>query len=541
MILFILSGAFVLGMSIFIHELGHFCFGYMVGVKAEIFSIGYGKGRFKKKIGDTTWQITAIPLGGYVKFYGDENPDVKVTGGFYSVSPLRRIIPVLGGPLFNLILAFIIYLVLHSLSGPLAPRIDLPQNISKKGVEESPAIRAGFKDGDIVTSIDGKGVHSFMDMVQIITLSEGRPLKVKLDRKGEILEKELSPTLSSNGMAFAGLHMPGERYLQVSYGWINLLSYHYNKFLGVGGVSKNLRAYPYLKNGDILLRVEGQRIEAIEELQNILAQTVEKKSKSFVKVEVLREKLPWLAPWPKEKKEVEVPVHKEISLHLTHIIDKKYNYALGDQVFYSMLGEHQLGLNYIKINNKAPGSFQELLRNFSKSKKVNLSMGANEFEAEVQARPVGLLGFRPSTTVYGEYLPRPTSYKEIIESSARDLKNNIMIYPSFMKGIFSGRYSFIENAAGPVRIFGTAGVILESGYQNYLQFFASISIALFIINLMPFPIVDGGHIVFFLYEAISRKPVSARFRDVLNRLGFSTLMFLGLWIMYKDVLWLFSN
>ena len=81
----ILGGAFMLGICIFIHELGHYLCGLLVGVKAEIFSIGYGKGIWKKKIGVTTWQITAFPFGGYVKFYGDDFQDPesqKVSGGF---------------------------------------------------------------------------------------------------------------------------------------------------------------------------------------------------------------------------------------------------------------------------------------------------------------------------------------------------------------------------------------------------------------------------------------------------------------------------
>ena len=119
MVITILAGVFMLGVCIIIHELGHLLMGKAVGVKAEIFSVGYGRGIWKKKIGDTTWQVTAIPLGGYVKFYGDdydEGRDVK--GGFFSVSPLKRIIPVLGGPLFNLILGLIIFLGLGMFTAP---------------------------------------------------------------------------------------------------------------------------------------------------------------------------------------------------------------------------------------------------------------------------------------------------------------------------------------------------------------------------------------------------------------------------------------
>ena len=114
MVLTILGAVFMLAICIFIHELGHLLCGMVVGVEAKIFSIGYGKGIWKKKIGNTIWQITSIPLGGYVQFKGEEYG--KVTGEkgeLMGVPPLKRMFPVLGGPLFNLILGFIILFFLE--------------------------------------------------------------------------------------------------------------------------------------------------------------------------------------------------------------------------------------------------------------------------------------------------------------------------------------------------------------------------------------------------------------------------------------------
>ena len=104
--------------------------------------------------------------------------------------------------------------------------------------------------------------------------------------------------------------------------------------------------------------------------------------------------------------------------------------------------------------------------------------------------------------------------------------------------MFSGRISFIDNAAGPIRIFGVAGIVMQFGFQNYLELLAAISIALFIVNLLPFPVVDGGHIVLFLYEAIAGRPISLKVREIMFKFGFAVLLFVGLWIMYRDLLWL---
>jgi Predicted membrane-associated Zn-dependent proteases 1 len=149
MLVLFIGGVLLLGITIVIHELGHLLLGRLVGIKAEIFSIGYGKGIWKKKIGDTIFQITPFPLGGYVKFYGDDyTKDYQgesKEGAFFSKPPLIRIIPVIGGPLFNLILGFLIFFFLGFAPKENPPIINLWEEI-----ENSPAQQSGLKNGDLV-------------------------------------------------------------------------------------------------------------------------------------------------------------------------------------------------------------------------------------------------------------------------------------------------------------------------------------------------------------------------------------------------------
>ena len=538
MILFILGGVLMLALCIFIHELGHYLFGRMVGIKAEIFSIGYGKGIWKKKVGDTTWQITAIPLGGYVKFYGDEeNPEKRKessklaqSGGFYNAPPLRRIVPVLGGPLFNLILGFLLFLLLHSLSGPLNPRVTFFEDSEA----DSPARKAGLKNNDIISSVDGKPVHSFMELVQIVALSNGKTLQFEVERDGKRIQKAVKPDVLPSGVSSIGLRMPGERYLQVNYPTLSSWRWRLAALFGNQEVPSHMQALPYLKDGDIIISVEGTAVSSVTSLQGILGRY----HGQTVSIEVRRQLIPWLAPWPKYKKTIEVPTRPEYSLYLTNIIDRKYGLLVNNQQFHSALAEHQRGLNYILVNSRAPVSFQHLANQFSSSKNARLNMGEREYTAKMKSSKIGLIGFRPSTLVYGDYLDSHTSWWASLKASFRDLGNSIMVYPAFFQGLISGRVSFIENAAGPLRIVGAAGLVLESGFQNYLHLFAAISIALFIMNLLPFPVVDGGHIVFFLYEAVVGKPLSLRLRETMHRFGFASLLFLGMWIMYRDFLWI---
>ena len=530
MILFLLGGAFILGLCIFIHELGHYTLGRLLGVKAEIFSIGYGKGRLKKKIGDTTWQITAIPFGGYVKFYGDDDPDKKVSGSLNSLPPLKRMIPVLGGPLFNLILGFVVFLLLHSLSGPIAPRITL----SEESSNDSPAAKAGLRNGDLVRKIDGKSVHSFIEMQQYIALSEGEAMNFEIERKEKTLEKLVVPYLSPSGISRIGLRMPGETYLKVDYPTLSVWKYKLYSLFDNQPLASELRAIPYLKDGDVILNVEGRKIKNLQDLQNVLGEFHGK----TVNVLVKRERYPWFASWPSYEKMVQVPTSPEYIIKITELWDNKYKVKLSDHNMFSSLPSQQRALNFIKINGKAPGSFEQMYKKFKKPQTVQLEMGGRSFKAKLLGKKHGLMGFRPIPLIHGDYLPNHPSFISTFVEATRDLFNSVMVYPQFFKSIFTGRISFLDNAAGPVRIFGAAGIILETGFQNYLYLFATISIALCIMNLLPLPVVDGGHLVFFLYEALAGKAISSKIRENMHRLSFGLLLFLGLIIMYKDLLWL---
>ncbi len=539
MIVFILGGALMLGVCIFIHELGHFLFGKLVGVKAEVFSMGYGRGIWKKKIGDTTYQITAIPLGGYVKFYGAEDMDQteKVPGGFYTVGPIKRMVPVLGGPLFNLFLGGLIFLLLHSLSGPIAPRIQLLNTVGRDG---TPAHEAGLQNGDLVQSIDGRPTQDFHDVVKAVVLSEGKPLDFEVLRNNESVHVTVKPDVDSSGRSAIGIRMPGEMRLQVNYPNSDMWWYNFVSIFGPVEPPRSLRAIEHLHDGDVILAVEDQDITSVRELQKVLGEH----HGQTVSVHVRRESLPWLAPWFEHETTVEVPSSGEYIIHLRDVVDAKYGRKIGDQFLASTFPEHQKRLSEIWIDGKQPGSFPNLAERFAAGRRVSVSMGGksagqggHSYEAFVEAEKTGVLGFMPGAVIQGDYLDNHESFTGVLAAAYQDTVKNIMIYPTFFGSLFSGRVSFIDNAAGPVRIFGAAGMLMKSDYQNYLQLFAAISIALFIMNLIPFPIVDGGHIVFFLYEAIAGKPVSPRVMEAIYRVAFSMILFLGLWIMYRDVIW----
>jgi regulator of sigma E protease len=209
---------FVLTVVVFFHELGHFLIARMCGVRILVFSIGFGPELFgfNDRYG-TRWKIAAIPLGGYVKFFGDENaasvPDQAAAAAMNSserkesfvYQRLRnRAAIVAAGPIANFILAITIFAAIYTLHGKpsTSARVDSIQ-------PESAAAAAGFEPGDIVMEIDGRAIATFSDMQRTISISAGRTLEIVVDRGGVRKTLKATPTLRELKDNFGNVHRLG--------------------------------------------------------------------------------------------------------------------------------------------------------------------------------------------------------------------------------------------------------------------------------------------------------------------------------------------
>jgi regulator of sigma E protease len=176
----IVSAIIVLGVLIFVHELGHFIFAKLFKVGVEKFSLGFGPKLVGKKIGETEYIVSAFPLGGYVKMVG-ENAEGELSPedtarSFAAKPPLQRIAIVAAGPVFNLLFAYLVFIVVFL--------IGVPSATTRIGevTEGKPAARAGIKGGDLVTSINGRQVSRWDDFARAIVESKGKPVVVQVLR-----------------------------------------------------------------------------------------------------------------------------------------------------------------------------------------------------------------------------------------------------------------------------------------------------------------------------------------------------------------------
>ncbi len=206
----------VLGVLIFVHELGHFLLAKLLGVGVEKFSLGFGPKLIGKKVGETEYLISAFPLGGYVKMFGEggvieggdtplpaegeaasadagavvaprELTDTEKARSFAHKPPLARIAIVMAGPVFNLLFAWLIFVVLCM--------IGVPTVTSKVGeaLKDKPAARAGIQKDDVIISINGKRISQWDDVAAQIAAGKGQSVRIIVKRGNEAIPFLITP------------------------------------------------------------------------------------------------------------------------------------------------------------------------------------------------------------------------------------------------------------------------------------------------------------------------------------------------------------
>jgi regulator of sigma E protease len=194
----------VLGILVFVHELGHFLLAKKLGVGVITFSLGFGPKLIGRKIGETQYQISVVPLGGYVKLIGeDRGEQVKEEDRVrsFSFQPIwKRTLIICAGPFFNMFLTLVIFCFSFGFFGVPQEPLPLPPKIG--GLSSGlPAEKAGLRKGDMVLSIDNTSITTWNDLSSIIRKSEGKELSIKVKRGKEIIEFKISPEISKEKIA----------------------------------------------------------------------------------------------------------------------------------------------------------------------------------------------------------------------------------------------------------------------------------------------------------------------------------------------------
>jgi len=421
-----------IGILVFVHELGHFLAAKLFKMRVDVFSIGFPPRAFGKKIGETDYCVSWIPIGGYVKIAGmiDESFDTEFVNKepqpweFRSKPAWQKVVVLSAGVLMNILLAVGIFwgIIYHQ------GRIIHPVTQIGYVVPNSPAAKAGLQMNDRVLAVNGTAVQQWDDIE-------------------------------------TGLY--------------------------AGGLS-----------GDVTVQVD--------------------RAGSTVGVQVPHGLIPGLA-------DERFGILPAGLVAVVGAVDRgKPAHAIGLQ-----LGDTILAVNNVPVSY---GSLPEAIRaNAGKEVVLRWARGEQHMEAKVTPTDEGRIGISLTAAYTGPVVHReygllealPVSVKEVVMTSGLFLEN---IYQ-----IVVGKVSLSKSVGGPIRIAQMANRSAESGIASFLGFMALLSVSLALLNILPFPALDGGHILFTVYERVFRREIPAKVKVAIQRTGFVLLLAFMAFVIYNDI------
>ena len=251
---YVLAFLVLIGVLIWFHELGHFLMAKLFGVKVEIFSIGFGPVLLSKRRGETEYRLSALPLGGFVKLYGEEE-EIHDKRAFSSKPNWQKILIAFGGPLFNFILAVLLFAFL-AMVGKQVPKYVYEKPVVGHVAENSIAQKLGIRKGDLILEINSKRVQSWKDVESAVfenILSKGWSIKVIRD--GREINLSVKDSISRSSGFGAEPWLPAV----------------------VGRVVENSPAFQVgLQRGDKILKVNGREVKGWYDLVKAIRESKDK-------------------------------------------------------------------------------------------------------------------------------------------------------------------------------------------------------------------------------------------------------------------------
>ncbi len=429
----LLAFAFVLGVLVFVHELGHFLMARWHGVRVLTFSLGFGPKLLKIRRGDTEYCLSAIPLGGYVKMAGETAEDQR-TGSddeFLSKTKWQRFQILMMGPIMNLLLAVILLAVVLMQGAQTLAFLERPAVV---GVVQpgSPAERGGIRPGDVIVRVGSMDIDTWEDLEIAVSSRADRDVEITVMRDGREERQKVRPETTT-------ITTQSEARFEI--GTIGVMPDVYPGIQSV--VSGEPADRAGLKAGDVIVAIDGRRM-----------------------------------------------------------------------VFASQVSE--------AISKRAG---QEL--------PITIRRGGAEQTIVVTPEPRGEKGLIGINIANESVSFRPGPLQAITLSVERNIETAVLIMYT-LRDLLVGAAS-PRQLMGPVGIAQLSGESAELGWIALLQLMATISLNLGLLNLLPIPILDGGHITIMALEAVARRDFSMPVKEKMLLAGFVLLMMLMVTVIYNDL------
>lgn len=437
----------VLTLLVFVHEFGHYWVARRFGIHAEVFSIGFGPELFGwTDRSGTRWKISAVPLGGYVKFLGDSDATSATPSAeplvaeqqrraFFAQPLYARAAVVMGGPVANLVFAFILLTAVFFFAGePYSPPTVAVQ-------ANGPAAKAGLRSGDEIVRLGDKSIDRYEDIQESQFLYWAKPMPVEYRRGGQMLRGEIVPQFCERTDRYNNTLRTGELGLDQLIRPV------------VGGFTPNSPAEAAgLKIGDLLLEIDGKPVDYFSHIPELIGS---------------RGGQPVTVKYDRDGKRDETTV-----------------VAVADKVVDCAGKEHVIGRLRVR-----PASVTEF-------------------------RNHGLIGAMGAgvRTVWGMTSMFYTSMGQILTATRP-----------------------VDELGGPIRIAKAAGEASYSGWTGILNLVIALSVVLGVFNLLPIPMLDGGHLAMYLYEAVRGKPLGIKMQEIGLKAGFALVIGVALIATFNDI------
>jgi regulator of sigma E protease len=428
----------VLGILVFVHELGHFMMARRIGVRVITFSLGFGRKLFSFRRGDTEYCISVIPLGGYVKMAGENPKDVRTGASdeFLSKSKWQRFQVLVMGPVMNIALALIVMALVLYHNGADVPAFAQEPVIVGSVVADSPAAKAGILPGDHITDVARLRVDNWEDFVLETVTKANRSITLTIIRGGKTIEQEIVPV--GRGKYEEGI--------------TGIKPVVRPQIVGVEpdqpAETSGLRA------GDVILSVNGQKP---------------------------------LVTWTG-------PDNTFPSTNVTEVIRA----SEGKPLAFQVLRDDQAREIVV-----TPRRTNDLVR-----------IGA-------EITPVEIRAVQPSL---------PGAFKL---SAERNWKTTKMIVRT-LGGLFT-RDTPVTQLMGPVAMAGLSSEAAQAGWIELFSLVTTLSLNLGLFNLLPVPVLDGGHIMILALEGLSRRDFSMKVKKKMLLAGLAMLLMLTATAIYNDL------
>lgn len=532
----------LLGVLIFIHELGHFLVAKYFNVKVETFSLGFGPKIWKFVRGETTYCISAIPFGGYVKMFGDElggevEPALR-NRSFLHKPVYQRIAIALAGPLMNLALAFLLFVTIAFVGEQVvAPRLgDLDA--------KSQAYSLGFRSGDTILAINDKVAGRWDDIEQTISESQGKELSFKVvhENAEEPVVIKATPT-STEGKQFFQLGK--------TVGEIEGFDFMSHSSLIAVSDPKSIFGQLGFQTGDRILQVNDEPVKTFRDLQDALlaeggAQTITFKVERYGIEENVKEPQKMDVVW--DLKKIPFPDSPDkFGIHNPETFIGKVQEDAPAAMAGLKVNDHILMINDQQILTfkdivRAVSSYKEesgplRVDVFRDGKVKNVTVIPKMTEIKSEGAPTDkrfTIGIFPLRSPHVDYVTwrAPTFVGAFTWGAQKTWTwsyNTVLSFVLLVKGQVSPK-----NLGGFISIGQMASKSWQIGLDAFLKIMAIISLNLFILNLFPVPVLDGGHIVLFTIEAIKGSPLSVRKMEIAQQIGVFLLLFLLAFSLFND-------